>query len=242
MKNKNMVGFFDIETSTNKYYENGNEYVLPQVYLCNLVLIEEQYMDKINKDNIQIIRNNLQNKDANKYQCYSYFFRTLEDFINFAKKFEDEIIIYVHNLPFEFSYLVEEYKIGVNHNKSIFRGKDPLKVVINDMPKVEFRDSLALLRKSIKDLGEDIGLPKLTINYNRNLYYYSLLFGNDFDYNERDNIITMLSIADFFQNKAPIIECKTIKDLSITFTRFFKYYRQCLKVHSRGRGCNCTNS
>ena len=226
MKNKNMIGFFDIETSTNKYYENGNEYVLPQVYLCNLVLIEEQYMDKINKDNIQIIRNNLQNKDANKYQCYSYFFRTLEDFINFAKKFEDEIIIYVHNLPFEFSYLVEEYKIGVNHNKSIFRGKDPLKVVINDMPKVEFRDSLALLRKSIKDLGEDIGLPKLTINYNRNLYYYSLLFGNDFDYNERDNIITMLSIADFFQNKAPIIGVNKIKDLSITSTRFFKYYRK----------------
>ena len=226
MNNKNMIGFFDIETSTNKYYENGNEYVLPQVYLCNLVLIEEQYMDKINKDNIQIIRNNLQNKDANKYQCYSYFFRTLEDFINFAKKFEDEIIIYVHNLPFEFSYLVEEYKIGVNHNKSIFRGKDPLKVVINDMPKVEFRDSLALLRKSIKDLGEDIGLPKLTINYNRNLYYYSLLFGNDFDYNERDNIITMLSIADFFQNKAPIIGVNKIKDLSITSTRFFKYYRK----------------
>ena len=226
MKNKNMVGFFDIETSTNKYYENGNEYVLPQVYLCNLVLIEEQYMDKINKDNIQIIRNNLQNKDANKYQCYSYFFRTLEDFINFAKKFEDEIIIYVHNLPFEFSYLVEEYKIGINNNKSIFRGKDPLKVVINDMPKVEFRDSLALLRKSIKDLGEDIGLPKLTINYNRNLYYYSLLFGNDFDYNERDNIITMLSIADFFQNKAPIIGVNKIKDLSITSTRFFKYYRK----------------
>ena len=226
MKNKNMVGFFDIETSTNKYYENGNEYVLPQVYLCNLVLIEEQYMDKINKDNIQIIRNNLQNKDANKYQCYSYFFRTLEDFINFAKKFEDEIIIYVHNLPFEFSYLVEEYKIGVNHNKSIFRGKDPIKVVINDMPNVEFRDSLALLRKSIKDLGEDIGLPKLTINYNRNLYYYSLLFGNDFDYNERDNIITMLSIADFFQNKAPIIGVNKIKDLSITSTRFFKYYRK----------------
>ena len=226
MKNKNMIGFFDIETSTNKYYENGNEYVLPQVYLCNLVLIEEQYMDKINKDNIQIIRNNLQNKDANKYQCYSYFFRTLEDFINFAKKFEDEIIIYVHNLPFEFSYLVEEYKIGVNHNKSIFRGKDPLKVVINDMPKVEFRDSLALLRKSIKDLGEDIGLSKLTINYNRNLYYYSLLFGNDFDYNERDNIITMLSIADFFQNKAPIIGVNKIKDLSITSTRFFKYYRK----------------
>ena len=226
MKNKNMIGFFDIETSTNKYYENGNEYVLPQVYLCNLVLIEEQYMDKINKDNIQIIRNNLQNKDANKYQCYSYFFRTLEDFINFAKKFEDEIIIYVHNLPFEFSYLVEEYKIGVNHNKSIFRGKDPLKVVINDMPKVEFRDSLALLRKSIKDLGEDIGLPKLTINYNRNLYYYSLLFSNDFDYNERDNIITMLSIADFFQNKAPIIGVNKIKDLSITSTRFFKYYRK----------------
>lgn len=226
MKNKNMVGFFDIETSTNKYYENGNEYVLPQVYLCNLVLIEEQYMDKINKDNIQIIRNNLQNKDSNKYQCYSYFFRTLEDFINFAKKFEDEIIIYVHNLPFEFSYLVEEYKIGINNNKSIFRGKDPLKVVISDIPNVEFRDSLALLRKSIKDLGEDIGLPKLTINYNRNLYYYSLLFGNDFDYNERDNIITMLSIADFFQNKAPIIGVNKIKDLSITSTRFFKYYRK----------------
>ena len=226
MKNKNMIGFFDIETSTNKYYENGNEYVLPQVYLCNLVLIEEQYMDKINKDNIQIIRNNLQNKDANKYQCYSYFFRTLEDFINFAKKFEDEIIIYVHNLPFEFSYLVEEYKIGINNNKSIFRGKDPLKVVISDIPNVEFRDSLALLRKSIKDLGEDIGLPKLTINYNRNLYYYSLLFGNDFDYNERDNIITMLSIADFFQNKAPIIGVNKIKDLSITSTRFFKYYRK----------------
>ena len=226
MNNKNMIGFFDIETSTNKYYENGNEHTLSQVYLCNLVLIEEQYMDKINKDNIQIIRNNLQNKDANKYQCYSYFFRTLEDFINFAKKFEDEIIIYVHNLPFEFSYLVEEYKIGVNHNKSIFRGKDPLKVVISDIPNVEFRDSLALLRKSIKDLGEDIGLPKLTINYNRNLYYYSLLFGNDFDYNERDNIITMLSIADFFQNKAPIIGVNKIKDLSITSTRFFKYYRK----------------
>ena len=226
MNNKNMIGFFDIETSTNKYYENGNEHTLSQVYLCNLVLIEEQYMDKINKDNIQIIRNYLQKKDANKYQCYSHFFRTLEDFINFAKKFEDEIIIYVHNLPYEFSYLIAEAKNGVNHNKSIFRGKDPLKVVINDMQKVEFRDSLALLRKSIKDLGEDIGYQKLEIDYERNLHYYDDLEDNDYNYNERDNIICLLGISDFFQNKAPIIECKTIKDLSITSTRFFKYYRQ----------------
>ena len=89
MNNKNMIGFFDIETSTNKYYENGNEHDLSQAYLCNLVLIEEQYMSEINKDNIQIIRNNLQKKDVNKYQCYSHFFRTLEEFINFAKKFEN---------------------------------------------------------------------------------------------------------------------------------------------------------
>ena len=85
-KNKNIVysdevAFFDIETSKIKYHdEEGFELKnpIPQVYLCNVVLIKKEYLNNVNKDNIQIIREDKQEEiDKTKYQCYSYFFRTL---------------------------------------------------------------------------------------------------------------------------------------------------------------------
>ena len=102
-KNKNIVysdevAFFDIETSKIKYHdEEGFELKnpIPQVYLCNVVLIKKEYLNNVNKDNIQIIREDKQEEiDDTKYQCYSYFFRTLEEFINFTKTLKNKTICY----------------------------------------------------------------------------------------------------------------------------------------------------
>ena len=232
-KNKNKsikyndeIMFFDIETSNiNAHDKEGNEYTIPQTYLWNIISIKESDLNKINKDNMQIIREGEQQViDKNKIQVKSKFGRTLEEFINFTKILKNKTICYVHNLSYEFSYLVRETDNGLDDNYlNIFRNiNDCLLSHLKDIPKVEFRDSLCLLRKSIKDLGEDIDCEKLEIDYERNLHYYDDLEDNDYDYNERDNIITMLSIAQFLQHKANLIGVKSVKNLPTTSTRYVK--------------------
>ena len=223
----NMVAFFDIETSKiDCHDEEGFELKnpIPQVYLCSVVLIKKEDLNKVNKDNIQIIRNSLEKEDMNKIQCYTYFFRTLKQFIDFTKKLKNKTICYVHNLSYELSFLIREVDNGLDDEyQNIFRGKnDCIRAYLKDIPNVEFRDSLSLLRKSIKVLGDEIGYPKLEIDYEKNLHYYNELFDNDYNYNERDNIITLLSIADFLQHKAPVIGVTSVDKLPITSTRYIK--------------------
>ena len=223
----NMVAFFDIETSKIDCHDEEGfklKNQIPQVYLCSVVLIKKEDLNKVNKDNIQIIRNSLEKEDMNKIQCYTYFFRTLKQFIDFTKKLKNKTICYVHNLSYELSFLIREVDNGLDDEyQNIFRGKnDCIRAYLKDIPNVEFRDSLSLLRKSIKVLGEETGLQKLEIDYEKNLHYYNELFDNDYNYNERDNIITLLSIADFLQHKAPVIGVTSVDKLPITSTRYIK--------------------
>ena len=158
----NMVAFFDIETSKiDCHDEEGFELKnqIPQVYLCSVVLIKKEDLNKVNKDNLQIIRNSLEKEDMNKIQCYTYFFRTLKQFIDFTKKLKNKTICYVHNLSYELSFLIREVDNGLDDEyQNIFRGKnDCIRAYLKDIPNVEFRDSLALLGKSIKELGDEIG-------------------------------------------------------------------------------------
>ena len=87
------IMFFDIEVSKIKCHnvKNGNEHTIPLVYLCNAVLIKKEDLKKVNKNNMQIIRE-YENKvinnttiDNTKIQVKSKFFRTLKGFINFCK-------------------------------------------------------------------------------------------------------------------------------------------------------------
>ena len=224
IKYNDEIMFFDIETSNiNAHDKEGNEYTIPQTYLCNVISIKESDLNKVNKDNLQIIRGN-EKIDKNKIQVKSRFFRTLEEFIEFTKTLKNKTICYVHNLSYEFSYLVRETNNGLDDNYlNIFRNiNDCLLAHLKDISKIEFRDSLALLRKSIKDLGEDVDCEKLEIDYERNLHYYDDLEDNDYDYNERDNIITLLSISDFLKHKANLIGVKSVKNLPTTSTRYTK--------------------
>ena len=85
IKYNDEVLFFDIETSNiDAHDKEGNEYIIPQTYLCNVISIKESDLNKINKDNMQIIRGN-EVIDNTKIQVKSRFFRTLEDFIEFTK-------------------------------------------------------------------------------------------------------------------------------------------------------------
>ena len=223
------IMFFDIEVSKINCHnvKNGNKYTMPLVYLCNAVLIKKEDLKKVNKNNLQIIREGEEHKqeeiDNNKIQAKSIFFRTLKDFINFCKTIKNKTICYIHNLSFEFSYLVRELNNGTDDNKSIFKDKnDCLTVVFNDIPNIQFKDSYALLRKSIKKLGDELGYPKLSINYSQTLHNYDVLNKIQYDYNERDNIICLLGIANYLQNEAAKIEIEEVDDLPLTSTGFFK--------------------
>ena len=177
---------------------------------------------------MQIIRGN-EIIDNTKIQVKSRFFRTLEDFIEFTKTLKNKTICYAHNLSYEFSFLVREVNNGLDDNYlNIFRNtNDCLLSHLKDIKNVEFRDSLCLLRKSIKDLGEDIDYEKLEIDYEQTLHYYDTLEDIQYDYNERDNIIALLSISDFLQHKANLIGVNSVKNLPTTSTR---YVKECLKL------------
>lgn len=90
--------------------------------------------------------------------------RTLKEFSEWIEKMREEynlnekrrIIVYVHNLGFDFSFLRKSFKIN-----EVFASnpQKPMKVLINDV--CELRCSYFLTGKSLALLGKEVGVKKL---------------------------------------------------------------------------------
>lgn len=90
-----------------------------------------------------------------------YYGRELTDFIDVLQDLPEEckIIIWVHNLSYEFQFLC-----NILHWKSVFAKNPhkPMKATPREFPKIEFRCSYMLTRLSLDSWGKQLGVHKHT--------------------------------------------------------------------------------
>lgn len=197
------VLFLDIETSKIKC-DNGEE--IQVVYLANVLTAN------VNERKIED----------------SKFFRTMSDTINYLNEITttEQLICFCHNLDYELFHILRDVQGNGIKNleksdiynmpmcNSIFRDKNaPLSIWLEEMPNVNFRDSYALFNKSVKVLGEELGLPKLEYNYTVTRSPYDELEQLDYDYNERDNVIVARSLFKRWEERG-----ETLETTPLTFT------------------------
>lgn len=126
-------------------------------------------------------------------------------------------IIYVHN-NYEWNFIQYNSKFFIN---SIVNGKyeaifkastKPLSIRISH---IELRDSLLLLNKSIKNLGDEFKIPKLEYDYDVVRYPTDKLTELDYKYNWRDVEIALTAIYDLYKREPYI---KSVNDIPLTQT------------------------
>lgn len=210
--------FFDIETSRVPVDQEGEEDI-QVVYLTNVICF-----DLVNGGIVS-----------------SVFHRTLAEVINYFhnESLDKKINVYVHNLDYELTFLLKETlangeidekmkkdNYGLLLEQSVFRDKNaPLKVVLDVLPNVTFKDSYALFNKTVSMLGNDLikrgmNFPKLDYNYEKIRLPWSKLEELDYQYNQRDNEIVAYSLYNWVNDN----NCK-LDNIPLTFTSATKRRR-----------------
>ena len=121
------------------------------------------------------------------------FFRNLKHWADGAK-----LIIYIHNLGFDFIFLLNCFDLGPEDTVFTRRSCDPIYVDLKSWA-FEFRCSHHLTMKSLKKIGEDLDLPKLV----GELYYNVLrtpltpIGPGEAAYNRRDTEIIVAMLREY---------------------------------------------
>lgn len=198
----NEIFCFDIETTSingvvSHYLSNFSS-----VYFFAFNLSAEQILERISKP---------------------HFCRTEKDINNFlehlSKKAElknEYTLIFVHNLAYEFDFLIKNipfvYNNFKNENTLFLKTRIPVFFRVGN---IEFRCSYKLLNKSLKTLGEQLGFPKLEIEYKKQYFSFSELPDSEYKYNARDTKLTLLAILSECKNWKFI---NSVKDIPLTAT------------------------
>ena len=157
IKYSDIIYAFDIETTT------ADE--ITSIYLSSFVSVD---FNVYKKDNDYILNQMTpatfcrSSEEINKY---------LEELNEEYKKRKEYVIIFCHNLAYEFDYLIKNIdfvKKNFNNNDALFiKPRIPLFIRVGAL---EFRCSYRLLNASLRSIGDNLGYQKLDINYNA-LYY-----------------------------------------------------------------------
>ena len=141
-----------------------------------------------------------------------YYGREFSDFLELCTMFpERKIIIWVHNLAYEFQFLCNIFDW-----KSVF-AKTPHKVikcVPVQFPNIEFRCTYFLTRLSLASWGLQIGLPKLTgdLDYLKIRTPLTTLTKQEKGYCERDVLVMYEGLKKYRE------EYKTLENIPLTQT------------------------
>lgn len=183
---------YDIETSTVEYGDTKVSYP----YLHGIIkssfnqLAKLDYTEKLD------------------YRAYRTNKEIMDFFENVNNSTDERVICYVHNLSYEYSFLVGMIKEKYGTLYDIERGsipsdyfmgdspRKPFKVVFPPLPNIEFRCSYKILNKSLAKVGESIGLPKLDKHDNYQSQYTPVdrLPQEEYEYNKRDIEVTLYGV------------------------------------------------
>lgn len=155
------------------------------------------------------------------WQCscdgYVYYGRELRDFYLLLEDLpkDIDIIIWVHNLSYEFQFLC-----NLLSWKSVFakNAHKPMKVVSNEFPNIEFRCSYMLTRLSLETWGKQLGVEKLVgfVDYEKLRTPLTPLTQKDLDYSEQDCLVVEAGVKDYVkrygsQFEIPLTQTGTVR-------------------------------
>lgn len=168
----------------------------------------------------------LLNFEDGKYKDV-YLGRTYEDLDNYlfrlnniAKKEKRNIIIYIHNFSYEYSFFCNNLEFFKSYPTTLENTKDymflsPNKPLVIKCDKLEFRCSYLLLNKSIETIGKEINLEKLDFEYDKIRTPLTLLKYEEIKYNYRDVEIMLKGVYQLFKNNQYI---NNVADIPLTKT------------------------
>lgn len=131
-------------------------------------------------------------------------------------KIDRKLIVFVHNLKFEFAFMKKVKGIYFNETDFIARDRnDVIKCIVNDV--FEFRDSYSYTEMPLEKMGEIVGLPKLK-GYDYSLIRTSItpLTNNELSYCEHDVLI----LTRYFNSEAD--KYGYVANIPLTATRCVK--------------------
>ena len=202
----NIIYGFDIETTTTDH--------ITAHYLSSFISVNFDLRSKSNEDIINAM-------------SAPRFCRTSEDVnevfeeLNARAAAANEIqLIYIHNLAYEFDYLIKNINFVIKHfnnsNALFIKPRIPLFLRLGN---IELRCSYKLLNKSLKKCGDNLGFKKLEIDYKNKWYEFSKLPAIEYDYNKRDVQLMLLAVLKECSNWPYITEVKKIPYTSTGLTR-----------------------
>ena len=204
VKYSNIIYAFDIETTTTDE--------ITSIYLSSFISVDfNTYMH----DNDSILDS----------MTPAHFCRSSEEVNDYLVKLsarqkieKEHIIIYCHNLAYEFDYLIK----NVDFVKDNFNNADALFIkpripLFFRVGYIEFRCSYRLLNAPLRSIGDNLGYPKLEIDYQRKFYSFSKLPDIEYEYNERDVRLTLLGVLKECSKWSYI---HFVKDIPLTSTGF----------------------
>lgn len=165
-----------------------------------------------------------------------YYGRELNDFLTVLNDIPKDIniIIWVHNLSFEFHFLV-----NILNNVQPFcrQPHKPMKFTSGDFPSIEWRCSYMLTRLSLATWGEQLGCKKLVgnLDYEKIRTPKTPLTKKELKYAERDCIVVYNGIKDYlkkyqYQQDIPLTQTGTVrrevKELLTSDTHYVKYLKK----------------
>lgn len=142
-----------------------------------------------------------------------YYGREWTDFPKFLEKFpkDTHIIIYVHNLGYEFTFMQNLFKFTEVFAREAYK---VMYASCDEFPNLEFRCSLFLTRLSLDSWGKKIGLPKRTgdLDYDVIRTPKTPLTVTELGYCERDCQVVFKGIEKYRETY------KHIRDIPLTQT------------------------
>lgn len=144
-KYSNLIGAFDIETTT-IFYPEDDPYDPGEPKFSFMYIWQFAIMDQV------------------VYGRYWWEFAEFLDNLHadLNLKIDNKLIIYVHNLKYEFAFMrkIKELRYSQDPRDFLTRDRnDVIKCVIQDV--FEFRDSLAVTEMPLEKMGDIIGIEKL---------------------------------------------------------------------------------
>lgn len=197
----------DIETSKKMEYNEKLEKEMPvSVWLSYGV--------------IKMYRNNGECTKTLRFRNW----KKLYDFLNEINiRFEKKIICFVHNLSYEFDFLIKNLskpsKFLCNSNHKVISG------ILEDFEHIEFHCTYQLSVQALSKLGEQLNLPKLESEY-RTIYPRDKVTEEEWIYCERDCDICALYVVEELK------EYKLIRNIPLTSTgKVRKDFKEMLKQY-----------
>lgn len=164
-----------------------------------------------------------------------YYGRELRDFENVLKDLPTnyQIVIWVHNLSYEFHFLVNFLKWKTAFARTPHQ---PMKAIPQDYPNIEFRCSYMLTRLSLKSWGEELGTYKDTpINYEILRTPLTPLSDDELHYGEQDCLVVYEGIKTYLNRYGhlrdiPLTQTgtvrKVVKDMLTSEPSYVKFIKK----------------